>query len=217
MKKIIILDYQLGNLFSVNQACQKVKINSSISSNWKDIKKADAIILPGVGSYYKAMDNIKKLDLINPLNDFIFESKPLFGICLGMQLLFSDSEEFGKTEGLGHIKGSIKKFKKGDVFNKRMRIPQIGWNTIKNSNNQLWRNSPLKTLKKNDYMYFIHSYYAIPYHESNILSTTNYENFEYVSSISNNKNIFATQFHPEKSGTIGLAIYKNWAMLNDLI
>ena len=121
MKKIIILDYQLGNLFSVNQACQKVKINSSISSNWKDIKKADAIILPGVGSYYKAMDNIKKLDLINPLNDFIFESKPLFGICLGMQLIMEKSYEFGEHEGLGYIMGDCKRFPKN--VNGALKIP----------------------------------------------------------------------------------------------
>lgn len=217
MKKVVILDYQLGNLFSVSQACKKVKIDCSISYDWKDIKKCDAIILPGVGSYFKAMLNMKKLDLINPLNEFIEKEKPLFGICLGMQLLFSQSEEFGHTPGLGYLKGNIKKFEYKKFINGDVKIPQIGWNTIESFDNQSWKNSPLKSIKKMDYMYFIHSFYAAPFHQSEILSKTHYENFEFASSVSNNKNIFATQFHPEKSGIVGLEIYRNWATLNNLI
>ncbi len=217
MKKVVILDCQLGNLFSVNQACKKVKINSFISSDWKDIKKCDGIILPGVGSYYKAMLNMKTLDLIDPLNEFIAENKPLFGVCLGMQLLFSQSEEFENTEGLGYLKGNVKKLDNKKFINNRVKVPQIGWNTIQSHNNKSWKNSPLKTLKKNDYMYFIHSFYANPHNQSEILSKTHYQNFEFVSSVSNNKNIFATQFHPEKSGIVGIEIYRNWATLNNLL
>ena len=217
MKKVLILDYQLGNLFSVNQACKKVKIDSLVSSHWKDIEKCDAIILPGVGSYARAMQNMKKLDLIKPLNEFVTKEKPLFGICLGMQLLFSQSEEFENTKGLDYLKGSVKKFDNEKFINMKAKVPQIGWNTLHSFNNRSWANSPLKNLKNNDYMYFIHSFYAIPNNESEIISITDYENFKYTSSVSNNKNIFATQFHPEKSGVIGIEIYRNWAALNNLL
>ena len=217
MKKVLILDYKLGNLFSVNQACKKVKIDSFVSSDWKDIKKCDAIILPGVGSYARAMKNMKSFDLIKPLEEFIIKEKPLFGICLGMQLLFSQSEEFEKTKGLGYLKGTIKKFDNKKLTSLRVKVPQIGWNTIHSVDNRSWKNSPLRNLKNNDYMYFIHSFYAIPSNKSEIVSFTDYGNFKFTSSISNNKNIFATQFHPEKSGVLGLEIYRNWAELNDLL
>jgi len=217
MKKVLILDYQLGNLFSVNQACKKVKIDSFVSSNWKDIKKCDAIILPGVGSFARAMKNIKSLDLVKPLEEFVIKEKPLFGICLGMQLLFGRSEEFKSTKGLGYLKGTIKKFDNKKLTSMRVKVPQIGWNTIHSVDSRSWKNSPLKNLKNNDYMYFIHSFYANPNNKSEIISFTDYDNFKFASSVSNNKNIFATQFHPEKSGVLGIEIYRNWAKLNDLL
>src|SRR5688500_5452263 len=109
-KLVIILDYQLGNLFSVQQACDRVGLNAVISSNKDDIEKADAVILPGVGAFGEAMSNMHKLDLVEPLKDFVSESKPLFGVCLGQQLLFTESEEFGASKGLDFIPGVIKKF-----------------------------------------------------------------------------------------------------------
>src|SRR5690606_23373957 len=109
-KTVIILDYQLGNLFSVKQACERVGIGAKISSAKEDIVAADGIILPGVGAFGEAMSNMKTLDLIEPLKDFVAAGKPLFGVCLGQQLLFTESEEFGSSKGLNFIPGSIKKF-----------------------------------------------------------------------------------------------------------
>jgi len=109
-KNILILDFQLGNLFSVNQACENVGINAHISSDFHEIGKADGIILPGVGAFKEAMSNMKNLELINPLNDYVNSGKPLFGICLGLQLLFSESEEFGSGAGLNYIDGLVKSF-----------------------------------------------------------------------------------------------------------
>ena len=129
------------------------------------------------------------------------------GICLGFQLLFSTSEEFENCDGLDIIKGKVRKFKFKDDM---IKVPQIGWNKIYNSKE--WNNSPLINNSQNEFMYFVHSYYVDPSDKKNILTYSKYENFEYCSSIIN-KNIFATQFHPEKSSFEGIKIYKNWSKL----
>jgi glutamine amidotransferase len=213
-KKVTIIDYQLGNLFSVKQACDTIGISATISSDSKDIEEADAIILPGVGAFIEAMNNLDKLDLVNPIKDYVGAGKPIFGICLGLQLLFSESEEFGSGKGLDIIPGLIKKFpaiKNG----KKIKVPQIAWNQVYGDKKSL-ANSPLKDLSEREFMYFIHSYYVEPSSESCILTKTNYEGIEYCSAILEN-NIFATQFHPEKSSEKGLSIYKNWAISNNLL
>lgn len=215
-KNVIIVDYQLGNLFSVQQACIKVGIQAKISSDKKEIANADGIILPGVGAFMEAMGNLRSLDLVQPLNDFVSASRPLFGICLGLQLLFSESEEFGTEKGLNFIEGVIKKFPKENIYGSGIKVPQIGWNHVKKSNTS-WEHTPLNGIEDKSFMYFVHSYFVQPENKDNILTTTNYEEVEYCSSVINKSNIFATQFHPEKSGEVGLGIYSNWAKLNNLI
>jgi len=215
-KRVIILDYQLGNLFSVKQACHSVGVDAEISSDKNAIATADAVILPGVGAFMEAMNNLRSLDLISPLNDFVASSKPLLGICLGLQLLFTESEEFGNDKGLNYINGKIKKFPVKNILDNKMKVPHIGWNKLKKSNLD-WNNTPLKNLKEDSYMYFVHSYFVEPDYNNNILSCTNYEQVKFCSSVTNNSNIFATQFHPEKSGELGLSIYSNWANSNGLI
>jgi len=215
-KKVVILDYQLGNLFSVKQACIKVGLNAVISSNKKDILEADAIILPGVGAFMEAMSNMRALDIIEPLKDFVAGGKPLFGICLGQQLLFTESEEFGTERGLNFINGSIRKFPLQNKNQESIKVPQIGWNQIHISEND-WHNTPLQDVQDGEYMYFVHSYYVIPEYSENISSVTNYEGVIYSSSVIKTPNIFACQFHPEKSGDIGIKIYNRWAKLNNLI
>lgn len=210
---VAIIDYQMSNIFSVKHACNHVGLNSRITHNIHEIIKADAAILPGVGAFPKAMNNIKKLRLVNTIKKFIYSGRPFMGICLGLQLLFTESEEFGKHKGLDIIKGKVMKFnKKG----KKIKVPQIGWNKIyyPNKNNK-WSKSPLKSIKNNEFMYFVHSYYVDPENKKNILSHTNYSGIIYCSSILK-KNVFATQFHPEKSGIQGIKIYQNWAkMINN--
>jgi len=210
MKKnndIVIIDYKLGNLYSVKHACLKVGLNPNITSDKQDILDAKLLILPGVGAFGDAMENIKKLDLISPLKDKVEMGVPLFGICLGLQLLFEESEEHGISKGLGLINGTIKKFS-NSIDSKKIKVPNIGWNTIYNKNIEKWNNSPLSNIGQNTFMYFVHSYYAKPVDAEDILTMTNYENFEYCSSIKRD-NICAFQFHPEKSGIFGLKIYEN--------
>ena len=196
MKKIAIVDFEGGNLFSVIQACKTIGLNPFITHNYQEILKSDGLILPGVGSFPHAMKVLNKKDLVSPIKDFISSNKPFMGICLGFQLLFSESDEFENSKGLDIIQGSVKKF---NFKNKKIKVPQIGWNKIYKKNN--WDNSPLRHVKQNEYMYFVHSYFVLPNNEKDILSLTNYEEFEYCSSIKKN-NIFATQFHPEKSGVV---------------
>jgi glutamine amidotransferase len=215
-KSIVILDYQLGNLFSVKQACDRVGLKATISSSKEDIKNADGIIMPGVGAFAEAMSNMHKLDLVEPLKDFVAEEKPLFGVCLGQQLLFTESEEFGNSKGLNFIPGLIRKFPSFSVLNNLIKVPQIGWNHIYRKSTA-WEGTPLVQIKENAYVYFVHSYYVEPSNIENILTVTNYEGIEYCSSVIKKSNIFATQFHPEKSGELGLGIYKAWGQMFNLL
>ena len=213
-KKVIIIDYQLGNLFSVKQACDTIGLKSEISSNRDEILNADALILPGVGAFIEAMNNLKKIGLDTAIQNKVNDGTPIFGICLGQQLLFTESEEFGAGKGLDLISGVIKRFP--ETFEERkIIVPHIAWNTILKFN-QLWDNSALRDLNNSEFMYFIHSYYVKPTDHSCILTLTNYDGIEFCSSILK-KNIFATQFHPEKSADKGISIYKNWGLINNLL
>lgn len=205
-KKIVIIDYSLGNMFSVQQALAFVGVNAEISGDIETIKSADALVLPGVGAFSQAIDYLDSSGLSVVIKNAIDIGKPFFGICLGMQLLFENSDEFGSSKGLGIIKGSIKKF----AFKAtNAKVPQIGWNNIMEPLAGRWNNTILNNLSHNEFMYFVHSYYAVPTDIENILSITNYEGLRYCSAISRG-NVVATQFHPEKSGKNGLKIYENW-------
>lgn len=214
-KKIIIVDYQLGNLFSVNQAFLNIGLNTIISSNPVDIENADAIILPGVGAFGDAMINLNKLGLTEPLKEFVNKGKPFLGICLGLQLLFSDSEEFGSSKGLNIISGTVKKFPKQDVDNKKLKVPQIAWNSVHEPHEGAWVNTPLEKIKEGEDFYFVHSFYVEPKDKKCVLTNTTYGSISYASSVLIN-NIFACQFHPEKSANKGLEIYEQWAIINKL-
>lgn len=213
-KKVTIIDYQLGNLFSVNQACETVGINAKISSLREDVLNADALILPGVGAFIEAMNNLKALDLVDAIKNKVQGGTPIFGICLGQQLFFTRSEEFGAGNGLDLISGVIRRFPE-ELNGKKIKVPQIAWNKIYAAN-QNWDDTPLKDLKNNEFMYFIHSYYVEPSTEECVITKTNYDGIEFCSAISKD-NLFATQYHPEKSGENGLSIYKNWAKNYNLI
>jgi glutamine amidotransferase len=215
-KKIIIIDYQSGNLFSISQALTNVGLNVKISSDADDIATADAIVLPGVGAFGAAMLNLEKMGLVEPIKEFVNSGKPFLGICLGLQLLFSSSDEFDSSRGLDIIKGNVKRFKNSDEAGKVIKVPQIAWNTIHKTKNSSWEGTPLFDVGDGKDMYFVHSFYVTPDDEQVILTETTYGGVKYASSILN-KNIFACQFHPEKSAALGLKIYKNWAVLNKLL
>lgn len=205
---VVIIDYLLGNLFSVKHACEKVGLAVKISSNRAEIEAADALIMPGVGAFGDAMKNLHELDLVNGIKSYISTGKPFLGVCLGMQLLFEESEEFGAHEGLGLIKGKIKKFA-SRLGDDPIKVPQIGWNQIQ-TGAQDWTNTPLKDIHSGEYMYFVHSYYAAPSDPNVVLTETTYGDTTFCSGVLKN-NIFATQYHPEKSAEEGIKIYKNWS------
>ena len=213
-KKTVIIDYKLGNLYSVKQACDTVGMDAKLTSSKDDILNADALVLPGVGAFIEAMCNLQSLDLIDAIKSKVNSGTPIFGICLGLQLLFTKSEEFGSGSGLDLIPGVIKKFPE-KIGDRKIKVPHITWNQVYILNN-VWEGTPLKELKEHEFMYFIHSYYVKPDDDICILTNTNYDGIEFCSSIIKN-NIFATQFHPEKSADKGISIYKNWALINNLL
>jgi len=198
---IVIIDYGMGNLNSIRHKLEQVKIDVQISSDNELISKAEKFILPGVGHFKTAMENIKRLGLKKVLEDEIInKKKPILGICLGFQLLFEHSEE-GDCEGLGWIKGSVKKF--SFDTNKSEKIPHVGWNNISISkDDSLFRN-----ISKDQKFYFTHSYHVVC-NSSSILSNTHY-GIDFVSA-ARKKNIAGTQFHPEKSHKSGFKLLKNF-------
>jgi glutamine amidotransferase len=211
--KVLIIDYGIGNLFSVLKACEAVGLTAQITNNSKDIESSDAILLPGVGAFGDAMENLSKLDLVEPIRDFAKSGKPLMGVCLGMQLLLTESEEFNIQKGLNIIEGSCVRFPSYDENNHKIKVPQIMWNNIYPSKGDLFeKDTPLENCKPGEYMYFVHSYYAKLHNKNEVLSLTDYQGIEYCSSI-HKGNIFAFQFHPEKSGTQGLKIYQKFKEL----
>lgn len=207
---IAILDYGLGNLYSINQACFHVGIDAKITTNKDDIKNAEALILPGVGAFGDAMAYLNDKDLINSIRDFVLSGRQFLGICLGMQLMFSESEEFGNHPGLNFIRGKICRFPSIDDNLSKEKIPQIQWNQLIMSDENLWKNSALASLPDRSYVNFVHSYYAAPENSKVVLSYTEYAGIRYASSVKT-RNITGFQFHPEKSGEVGLDIFRNWA------
>ena len=200
---IAIIDYGMGNLRSVNKGFEKLGYKSIITKQREEIKDAKGVVLPGVGSFKDCMDNLMRLNLIDTIYEVIEEKKPFLGICLGLQVLFTESEEFGNTKGLDLIKGKVVKF----PHNMRLKIPHMGWNNIK-----IKKNSPiLNGIKDGDFFYFVHSYYGIPEEKDPILCTAEY-GIEFVAGLAKD-NIYAFQFHPEKSQELGLRILKNFGEL----
>lgn len=207
---VAIIDYGLGNLYSVKRACEEIGMQAEVTSDNKDILKADALILPGVGAFSEAMQNLTQSGMADSICAFVESGKPFMGICLGMQLLFSGSEEFGTSKGMGLIPGEVIRFPNSDT-KKKIKVPQVGWNQIRKPalTSKLWDISPLNDIVDGTYMYFVHSFYSVPQQQEHILSETEYEGIKYCSAVMHN-NIVAFQFHPEKSGPQGIKIYKNW-------
>ena len=189
---IAIIDYGAGNLKSVKNALDYLNVDSIITNKPEDIIKAYRLILPGDGSFGYMMKNLEKKRLVKPIKNFIKSGKPFLGICLGLQGLFEESEESPKVKGLSIFKGKVVKFRKG-------KVPQIGWNKIFFKQNNIF---------KEDFMYFVNSYYVFPKDNSIIATFTDY-NGNFVSAIKAN-NVTAMQFHPEKSGKAGIELLKRW-------
>ena len=200
ISKIVIIDYGMGNLRNVQKGFEKIGFEATLTRSKKEIGRASAIVLPGVGAFKDCMENLEKYGLVDPLLQSIEKGKPYLGICLGLQILFSKSEEFGSHKGLDLIRGNVVKFKP----NPEHKVPHMGWNTIEKK-----REVPmLQGVEDGDFFYFVHSYFVVP-EEAQVISTfTTYGN-PFVSSISK-ENLFATQFHPEKSQQKGLRLLENF-------
>ena len=197
---IAIVDYGAGNLFSVKNACDFLGLDTCFASNAGELETADGIILPGVGAFPDAMKKLSKTELI-PVIQSQAKKKPLLGICLGMQLLFEYSTEFERCEGLGSLPGYVDLLPCGDL-----KLPQIGWNSLK-----VHQASPLLTdTEHGDYVYFVHSFGAVC-DEKYILASTEYGCI--VPALVGKDLVFGAQFHPEKSGDVGLAMLKNFGKL----
>ena len=212
--KIAIVDYGIGNLYSVQNACEHVGVAAVITSDKAVIQNSDGLILPGVGAFGIAMKNLQDSGLDEVIKEYANSNKFVLGVCLGMQLLMTSSDEFGFQKGLNIIEGECLRFPGGTVNNRNIKIPQIAWNSIDfaNSDGNSYENTPLSTVRDGAYMYFVHSYYVKPRDKKSILCTTKYAGIEYCSAINKN-NVFAFQFHPEKSGKEGLEIYSNFFKL----
>ncbi|BBM19146.1 imidazole glycerol phosphate synthase subunit HisH [Enterococcus malodoratus] len=200
---LAIIDYGVGNLFSLSRSLEYLEVECKITRSLDELKSADRIILPGVGAFGDARKKLEELSLVEPIQELAASGKPFLGICLGMQLLFDKSEEFGEHLGLGLIPGRIVSMREAfDQANIDLKVPQIGWNKLDVQNAE----SPLvKSLGENDFVYYVHSYYATDCEEHLVADS------EYglsIPGIVQNKNVYGTQFHPEKSGDVGLNILK---------
>ena len=199
--KIVIIDYGMGNLRNVQKSFEWIGFKAKVTRNKKEMEKASAIVLPGVGAFKDCIENLEKFGLIDPLIRSIEKGKPYLGICLGLQILFSESEEFGSQKGLDLIKGRVVKFRSDPEH----KVPHMGWNTVETTGEV----PILQGIENGDFFYFVHSYYVAP-KETQWISTFTHYGIQFVSSIWKD-NLFATQFHPEKSQQKGLRILENFA------
>lgn len=209
---IAIVDYGLGNVFSVLRACEHVGLRAELTHDRNVLLAASAVILPGVGAFGDAMATLDRLDLISVIRDVAISGKPLMGICLGLQLLMSESHEFGRHRGLNLIAGDVIRLNPDKDSGLRLKVPQVGWNRISPLHGQsaatAWQGSLLSGITSEESMYFVHSFFVRPVQLETMLSQTHYGSNIFCSSIQH-KNIFACQFHPERSGPAGLQIYRN--------
>jgi glutamine amidotransferase len=198
---IAIVDYGVGNLRSVQKGLERVGATAVVTSEPGELDSAQGVILPGVGAFGDAMANLRQRELLAPVLRQVEAGKPLLGICLGMQLLFEESEEMGRHPGLGLLRGRVVRFPDGEL-----KVPHIGWNQLHSP-----RGAVLAGIKDGAYAYFVHSYYVQPEQPSDVLATTDY-GVEFAAVVGQGR-IWGAQFHPEKSQEVGLQLLQNFARL----
>lgn len=197
-----IVDYGMGNLFSVSKALERLGADYFISAEKTKLLQADALILPGVGSFRDAMERLP----VDTIKEFAATGKPLLGICLGMQLLFENSEENGPTQGLGLLPGNVRRFPGTTKEGKAYKVPHMGWNLL-----EFVKESPILKNLNEDYVYFVHSYYVDAENSEVLLAKADYH--EKVSAVVGKDNVFGMQFHPEKSSKLGMALLDNFLQM----
>lgn len=200
---IAIVDYGVGNLYSVEKAFAKFSDDVVLTQSAEIIDKADKVVLPGVGAFGDCMKNFRASGLMDAVMRAVESGKPVMGICVGLQIMFEGSDESPGVEGLGIFKGRVRK-----IHAPGLKIPHMGWNSLSINEKASVKIDLFKNIRKNPYVYFVHSYYAVPEEKSVITAKTVYG--EEITAAVGKDNVIATQFHPEKSGDIGLAIIKNF-------
>lgn len=211
MKKVTVIDYGAGNLLSITRALEHCGAQAQLTDSAEDVKAAELLILPGVGAFEDGMKGLRESGLIEAIKFYAASGRPLLGICLGMQMLLEESDEFGRHEGLGLIPGRVEAIPQTDAKGQPHKIPHIGWNTLKPVESD-WEKSILKGIKPMSSVYFVHSFTAVPKFSRHRLADT-YYNGRLISASVCSGNIYGTQFHPEKSGETGLAILRNFIAL----
>ena len=206
---IAVIDYGVGNLFSLLSSLNYVGLHTKLTNDIEEIKNANGIILPGVGAFRDAIGNLEKYGLKETLINEAKNGKPFLGICLGMQMLFEKSYEYGEYEGLGLINGTVEEIKKYIPENSDLKIPHMGWNSLM-INDRFKNDKILKDVNNNEYVYYVHSYFAKT-DTKNIVTYSEYGTK--IPGIVKNENVYGMQFHPEKSGDTGLKLLKNWGEL----
>jgi len=208
--KVAVVDYGLGNLFSLERALKRIGTVPQVTSDPQAITDASAVIIPGVGAFGDGMRRLHELGLVEAILDSARQGKPIFGICLGMQLLFDESEEFGRHEGLRLVAGKVVRLLDRHPEGFRVKVPHIGWNELhKGDTTHEWRSTVLENLTDGDATYFVHSYVPIPANDDYTIARTNYGGHWYSIAIVKD-NVTGVQFHPEKSGPVGLRILSNF-------
>jgi glutamine amidotransferase len=206
-----IVDYGMGNLFSVAQACATVGLDPVITSTPADVQSAAAVIVPGIGGFPDAMAALERERLVAPIMRAVEDGRPVVGICLGMQLLMDEGSEFGRHRGLGVIAGTVERFPAPQVGRLEAaptwKVPQVGWNRLSVSAHRSPGSWRAAALDEGDFMYFVHSYYVKPSDVETIAATSTYAGVEFCAALSY-RNVIGWQFHPERSGPRGLELYQ---------
>lgn len=199
MKHVVVVDFGLGNLHSVVKALRHEGAEVTLTEDPDEVRRADRLVLPGVGAFADGMEGLRKRDLIEPLREFIASGRPFLGICVGMQVLLGESEEFGQHAGLGIIEGKVSLIPRAEG----RKVPHIGWNRVTPAGS--WADTPLEPLESGTMLYFVHSYTAVPTREEHRLADADYAGHR-ISAAVRKDNVVGVQFHPEKSGAAGLLV-----------
>jgi glutamine amidotransferase len=209
MSSIVIIDYGMGNLRSAQKGFERVGLPARLSSDPADLAGAEKLVLPGVGAFRDCIGNLRAGGFVAPLLAHVAAGKPLLGICVGLQLLFSESEEFGRHQGLGVIPGKVVRFPAGmRQDGEELKVPHMGWNDL-----AIRRQAPLfRGIQAGRFVYFVHSYFAVPDDPQVVAAEARYGEVTFCAALWRD-NVMATQFHPEKSQEVGLAILKNFGDL----
>lgn len=204
---VAVIDYDIGNIRSMSNALCAINVSPTITRDNGAIAAADILILPGVGAYSQGMANLRRYGLIDAVQRHVAQNKPFLGVCLGMQMLMDESEEFGSFEGLGFVEGKVKRLPIDPAS--RDKLPHVGWNNVMEPTPGRWTGGPFSSISGPSDVYFVHSFAAQPANEKHVLSITNYGGRTFCSAVQKG-NVFGCQFHPEKSGPVGLGILKNF-------